>query len=79
MYKIEKNIPVPGYQKYEKYPFAEMEIGDSFFRQQTEVDGDERYRIGSNIRSAARGGRWNKKFTVRWIKAENGFRCWRIE
>jgi hypothetical protein len=32
MYKIEKNIPMPeGRGRKKKYPFEEMESGDSFF------------------------------------------------
>lgn len=29
--RIEKNIPMPVVKKQNKYPFAEMEVGDSFF------------------------------------------------
>ena len=76
MFEIEKNIPIP-ISVYNKYPFGEMEVGDSFF---VSVKNEDRHVIGNNIRSAARSGRWGDgKFTTKWIKAETGYRCWRIE
>lgn len=77
MYEIEKDIPVPLLAWCDKYPFADMEINDSFFASLPE--GIDKKSFGNNIRSAGRPSRWNMKFTVRWIKAENGFRVWRIE
>ena len=31
MYQIEKNVPMPESRERGKYPFADMEIGDSVF------------------------------------------------
>ena len=66
MYKIEKNIPIPNI----KYPFAELEIGDSFY-----VEG------GRNVTSAVRvaaftfAKKTNTSFVTRTV--ENGVRIWR--
>lgn len=64
--KIEKSIPMP--EAWNKYPFKDMDIGDSFL-----VEGDV-----VKVRNAAHA--WgkvnNKKFSVK--KVEGGHRCWRI-
>lgn len=72
MIKIEKGIPLtnpvhPGGQR--KYPFGEMELGDSFY-----WDG-KRHRVDSA--ASYYGKRNNKKFAVR--KEGSGARCWRTE
>ena len=72
MYKVEKNVPMPTYsgkKGVSKYPFKEMEVGDSFeFK-------------GSKPTIDAAVNRFSKildyKFTVR--KVENGFRIWRTK
>ena len=68
--KIDKGVPVPGESRGAngKYPFGDMEVGDSFF-----VDIKQQ-----SFCSAAAGyaKRHNKKFTTR---SENGgTRVWRI-
>lgn len=69
--KIEKNIPIPERGWKRKYPFGNMDIGDSFL-----VDAD-----GSNKAiSAAKmyGMRHGLKFTSK--KQDDGCaRIWRIE
>jgi hypothetical protein len=73
MYKVEKNIPVPpksrGTGSY-KYPFAYMEVGDSFF-----VKNGNSKRISVSCRGYAirKGG----KFSCRTLPG--GVRVWRIE
>lgn len=69
-YKIEKNIETPA-SVGNKYPFGEMEVGDSFKFPKSEI---------YKIRTAASfyGKRKNKKFTVRKINNEE-FRVWRIK
>ena len=66
--KIDKNIPILALYTRTKYPFSDMEIGDSFL-----VSSDHK-----SIRSVAisAGRRLNAKFTVR--KVDGGLRCWRI-
>lgn len=65
-FKIETGIPV----KKNKYPFPEMDVGQSFF---IATDLEAR-----KIRRAATayGSRTGKKFSTRKIKG--GYRCWRI-
>ena len=71
-YKIEKAIEVPPIKtgRYTKYPFHEMNIGDSFFAIDIPAE---------NLRSAASyfGLRNKRKYMVR--KVDGGVRCWRME
>ena len=64
--KIDKGIPYPA--RKAKYPFNEMDVGDSFF---IEAGFD-----AARSSSAVFGSRNNKKFSFR--KVDGGFRCWRI-
>ena len=73
-YKIEPSIPYPGRpgRKASRYPWRDMEIGDSFFVSDEETT---QRRIGSapayfSIRNP------EYKFSVR--KVEGGYRVWRI-
>ncbi len=76
MIEIDKDVPITKVVRTSmgsKYPFAHMEVGDSFA-----VVGDPR-KTAANLRNLA--GRFAKdngtKFTVR-LTAE-GARCWRLE
>ena len=67
--RIDKNIPIPAAKS--KYPFREMEVGDSFLCPKES---------GKNIYSAA--GQANarikgRRFIVR--KTDDGYRVWRVE
>lgn len=71
-FKIETGVPIPTVcGKQERYPFGEMEVGNSFSFEGVEV---------SNVRQAASQHKRRKKnkvkFTVR--KTLNGYRCWRV-
>lgn len=73
---IEKNVPVPAtsYQSGApiKYPFADMEIGDSFVVGAEKIDG-HRVRV-----AASHFGKRNaRRFMVRQV--DNGHRVWRVE
>lgn len=75
MYTVEKNIPIPPSAKREnakrKYPFNEMEIGDSFW-----VDTENRNKV--RIAAFNEGTRKKKLFKV--TKDMQGeVRCWRLE
>lgn len=75
IYKIDKNIPIP---TKSNYPFAEMEIGDSF-----EIDVGEKTTLYiSTIVSGAARRFCEKhplfKFSLRTIN-EKHIRVWRIE
>jgi hypothetical protein len=67
--KIEKGIPLEEHNRHHKYPWREMEIGDSFF-----VEGKTSSSLYSALSYA--GSRNNLKFTVR--KVQGGCRAWRI-
>ena len=78
MYQIEKGIEVPAKKIFERklvYPFATMEVGDSFFVPQ--VDGKPK--TDGSIRSSARQAakKFDFKFAIRSV--DGGFRCWRVE
>lgn len=65
--KIEKNIPIPG-----RYPFEQMEVGDSFaiptsIKRQTVSVAARRY-----------GDKHNKTFVTRKMP-DGTIRCWRTE
>jgi hypothetical protein len=71
MITIDKNIPLP--RHYMKYPFKEMDVGDSFLTKanRNAVTGASAY--------------WGRKLNTRYINrevAENGVegvRVWRIK
>jgi hypothetical protein len=72
--KIEKNIPIPGIRGgalTRKYPFNEMEVGDSIFV-------EKRKGLYNPGNAAGNYGKTHgMKFSVR--KVEGGFRIWRIK
>lgn len=71
-YKIDKGVPIPRLEKVQfkpnKYPFPDMEVGDSFFVP-LEVVGAARVASGSYSRNHS------TKFTSR--KEGQGLRIWR--
>ncbi len=69
-YKVVSDVPIPEFNHAKKtYPFAEMNIGDSFVASFEQL---------TRVRSAASayGIRTDKKFSVRKINRE--CRCWRV-
>jgi hypothetical protein len=76
--QIEKNIPIP--TKRYKYPWNQMQVGDSFFVKSSKKETElirGRLKSGS-IQYAARS-KDNKKFIVRIVNDPRGVRCWRIK
>jgi len=76
MYNVEKDIPVCKIKsgrpdnRGSKYPFASMEVGDSF------LVGQEQMEIKRVISAASIWGkRLNMRFSV--LNTEDGYRCWR--
>jgi len=70
MFKIEKGITrPPGEPGVRKYPFSQMEIGDSFLIPQDYM---------TRVRAAAHrhGERTRTKFTIRRME-DGSYRCWR--
>lgn len=74
MYKIEKGVPKPSSRKLRIYPFAEMEIGDSFFIPLSDATTSQ---MPTQVRNAAIafGHRHGRKFSV--YTEEGGYRVWR--
>lgn len=68
-FAIEKNIPVPDWRVRARYPFKDMQVGDSFLIPQ----GDRKKVYPA---ASAAGARHGKKFAVR--KVDDGVRVWRV-
>lgn len=73
MYQIEKNVALPalhGAPNRSKYPFREMDVGDSFA-----APDEDKERLRCAASSA--GIRLGRKFSIR--KQDDGsLRCWRL-
>lgn len=73
VFQIEKTIAPPSTNRGRgwKYPFGEMEVGDSFLADQSQN--------WSSIRQAA--NMWGKRHGVRFTTArvDGGIRVWRVE
>lgn len=69
--KIDKNVDIPLLERG-RYPWAEMEIGDSFF-----IEGASQQQLSSSAHgwSLRRGA----KIKFRTKKEKNGARIWRIK
>jgi hypothetical protein len=74
-YKIDKNRPIP--KNVSKYPFPEMEVGDSFVvsDKNLTVHDIEYKRIASS--AFMYGKKTGKKFKLKSV--ENKLICWRIK
>jgi len=71
-FKVEKGIPAPKVKKGppRKYPWLEMEVGDSFF-----VPGVNYNEFKTQPSNA--GKRYGLKYTTRSV--DGGVRVWRVE
>jgi hypothetical protein len=65
--KVEKGVPLPA-----RYPFDEMQIGDSF------IVPPELSRNTVSVAAGRYGDKHQMKFTVRRMD-DKTLRCWRIE
>ncbi len=72
-FKIEKGIELPN-PKETKYPFAEMEVGDSFIFADYTRERMGSASTGANSWAKTKGNGW--KFSVRKT-ADNKIRIWR--
>lgn len=70
MYQIEKDVPMPQDKREVKYPFAEMEVGDSFLADCKQAS------VQNNARVFAKANP-PMKFKVR--PEGDGARCWRVK
>lgn len=76
-FTVEKNVPIPrsNWTGNYRYPFRQMEIGDSFF-----VPGDSPGEAAIRVRSAASYFcHRNPGFYFSVLKVDGGCRVWRIE
>jgi hypothetical protein len=73
MIEIDKGIPMPAKGWVKKYPFKDMHMGDSFFVEENEQNGNSNA-IQRRLSVAAQGYKPNK-FSVRQV--EGGVRVWR--
>lgn len=87
-FKIEKGVPLakktvqprgfaPG-----KYPFEDMEVGDSFFYPATDGDSARKRMAASTLNYGKRRAKWfpgeaPRKYSIRSV--EGGLRVWRVE
>lgn len=70
MYKIEKGVPLPKTGDKSKYPFKEMEVGDSVF-----ISDKTPEQLGGSMGSARKATGF--RFTAR--RENGGARVWRFE
>lgn len=84
MFKIDKNVEIPENKPFMqrlKYPFAEMDIGDSFFI--SAKSREDARKIQSRV--SAYGTKFSlvygTKFSTRTVEedGETGVRVWRVE
>lgn len=76
MFEIEKGIEMPKtLSRRGMYPFAEMEVGDSFF---VAAQGEDSRIVRQRVSAAAshRGARNGGQYSCAMV--EGGTRCWRV-
>lgn len=71
-YQIEKNVPMPVMGYREKYPFNDMEPGDSFV-----IDAKQAAKVRNAIYSRKNRAAGQEDWTVRKVSDEQ-YRVWRI-
>lgn len=79
-YQIEKGIPIPEElisfnQKENKYPFRDMEIGDSFLFEFSDPQELNTFKVSCRMQKYRNG----KVFTTRIIEPNSSVRCWRTK
>ena len=75
--KIEKNIKISG-PGPNKYPYAKMKVGDSFFVKAE--DGEDLKRLCKTVRGATSYWIYKKGMDIqtRMCEEEGGIRVWRV-
>lgn len=79
---IESGVKIPefvdGRGRKEKYPFSELEVGDSFFVPDSTFESETALkRLRSTVSSANSRFKGERKFIVRG--EDDGARVWRVE
>ncbi len=77
--KIEKKVEIPAVHSKHKYPWPDMQVGDSVFIKADK--GKDLYNLKRKVGPSARyyGDVTGKKFKTLMIREDNGVRVWRIE
>lgn len=75
---IEKGVPIPPVQERIAFPFAEMEVGDSFFVAATLDATSVMARIRAKHRYWRLGQCPRPEMRVTIRKVPGGVRCWRV-
>ncbi len=77
--KIEKNVELPAVHSRHKYPWPEMEVGDSVFVKAEK--GESLYKLKRQVGPAARyyGDVTGKRFKTLLFREQGGVRVWRLE
>ena len=77
--KIQKNVTIPEVHSKVKYPWPEMEVGDSVLIQAEK--GEKLYNLKRRVGPAARyyGQKTGKRFKTLIEHGSNGVRIWRVE
>lgn len=76
MYQIDSDVPVPSIRRG-KYPFAEMNVGDSFSIQVGKKN--DAIALGTSARKFGATQTPKRRFVIRTDKAAGTVRVWRIE
>lgn len=74
---VDKDIPIPQAYKTrpDKYPFAQLEVGDSFFIE----NANKRFSIYANVRHFNERRKLHEQIKVCQRREGNGVRIWRVE
>ena len=72
--EIEKGVPL---RRQRKYPWASMDVGDSFFVAFSDGESDHSTRRAVSVSACKAGQRRGWKFATR--KQADGVRVWRVE
>ncbi len=77
--KIEKDVKVPVVHSKQKFPWEEMEVGDSVFI--AAEKGQSLFDLKRIVGPSARyfGNVSGKKFKTLMVREDNGVRIWRLE
>lgn len=77
MYEIEKGVPIPDDPRGRrgKYPFKDMEVGDSFF---VSCDDEKRKKT---VRNSIYASRWRREkgYKFKCSLEKEGIRVWRVK
>lgn len=84
MFKIEKNIAIPKKKwHYSKFPFKDMEVGDSFFVRNEDIDSKYIYTTRQRIYNSYRKFLQNEEqnITIRIVsdRENGGVRIFRVK